>query len=66
MGTGANSGVKYLVLEYELGSRALKAAMAKSKFKSFAGFGDKVTGPLLLQNHDGEVWFRNLKIRVLP
>jgi hypothetical protein len=50
------------VLEYECGSDALKAALAKSKFKSTAGFGNKIKGRLLLQDHHSEVWFRNLEI----
>jgi hypothetical protein len=57
------NGVK--VLEYECGSEAVKAAVAASKFKTTAGFGDKVTGHLLLQDHNSEVWFRNLRIRGL-
>jgi hypothetical protein len=57
------NGVK--VLEYECGSEAVKAAVAASKFKTTAGFGDKVTGHLLLQDHNSEVWFRNLRIREL-
>jgi hypothetical protein len=52
------------VLEYELGSDAVKAAVAKSKFKNVAGFGTKIRGHLLLQEHGGGVWFRNLKLRV--
>lgn len=58
------NGVK--VLEYELESGALNAAVAKSKFKSVAGFGAKVMGPILLQDHGGEAWFRNLRLRTLP
>ena len=54
------------VLDYELGSDALKAAIAKSKFKSVDGFGCKLKGHLLLQDHGGGVWFRNLKLRLLP
>ena len=57
------NGVK--VLEYECGSEAVKAAVAASKFKTTAGFGDKVKGHLLLQDHHSEVWFRNLRIREL-
>jgi hypothetical protein len=52
------------VLDYEAGSDAIKAAVAESKFKDVAGFGDRVKGHLLLQDHESEVWFRNLKIRV--
>jgi hypothetical protein len=50
-------------LEYELGSEALKAAIANSKFRNVAGFGTKFKGHLLLQDHGDEVWFRNLRIR---
>jgi Domain of Unknown Function (DUF1080) len=57
------NGVK--VLEYECGSEAVRAAVAASKFKTTTGFGDKLTGHLLLQDHNSEVWFRNLRIREL-
>jgi hypothetical protein len=53
------------VLEYELGSDAIKAAVARSKFKDVAGFGTRVKGHLLLQDHGGEVCFRNIKLRDL-
>jgi len=53
------------VLEYELGSDAVKAAVAQSKFKHVAGFGTRIKGHILLQAHGGEVFFRNLKIRDL-
>ncbi|MCX6925785.1 MAG: DUF1080 domain-containing protein [Verrucomicrobia bacterium] len=58
------NGVK--VLEYECGSETVKAAVAASKFKDTAGFGNKVKGHLLLQDHNGEIWFRNVKLRQLP
>ena len=54
------------VLEYELGSAAVKGSIADSKFKGVSGFGTRTTSPLLLQDHGGEVWFRNLKLRKLP
>jgi len=54
------------VLEYECGSDAIKEAVAQSKFKSVEGFGNKVRGHLLLQDHESQVWFRNIKIRELP
>jgi hypothetical protein len=57
------NGVK--VLEYECGSEEVKAAVAASKFKKAASFGDKVRGRLLLQDHNSEVWFRNVRIREL-
>ena len=54
------------VLEYELGSPEVKAAVAKSKFKNAAGFGEKIKGHILLTDHHGETWYRNIKIRELP
>jgi hypothetical protein len=50
------------VLEYELGSPETKAAIAKSKFKDVAGFGTKIPGRILLQDHGDEVWYRNVRI----
>jgi Domain of Unknown Function (DUF1080) len=54
------------VLEYDLGSPALQAAIAKSKFKDVAGFGTKIEGRILLQDHGDEVCYRNLKIQAPP
>jgi len=54
------------VLQYELGSEEVKAALAKSKFKEVRDFGAKITGPILLTDHGTEACFRNLKIRALP
>lgn len=54
------------VLEYECGNPAVKAAVAASKFKDTTGFGNKVKGHLLLQDHNSEVWFSNVKHRELP
>ena len=50
------------VLEYELESDALMAAKAKSKFKDVPGWGTKLKGHILLQDHGDEVAFRNIKI----
>lgn len=55
-----------LVLAYDAGSAAVKAAVAKSKFAKDAGFGDKITGPIMLTYHQDEFWYRNIKIRELP
>lgn len=52
-----------LTIRYELGSPEVLAAVANSKFKDVRAFGTKVRGHLLLQDHGGEIWFRNLKIR---
>jgi hypothetical protein len=51
------------LLAYELGSPEVKAAVAKSKFKDVRGFGEKLRGHILLQDHGGEVCFRNVKLR---
>ena len=53
------------VLEYEMDSESLKAALAKSKFKDVKGFGLPVKGHILLQDHGDEVAFRNMKIKDL-
>ena len=57
------NGVK--VIEYELESPALMAAKAKSKFKDEPGWGTKLKGHILLQDHGDEVAFRNIRLRTL-
>jgi hypothetical protein len=54
------------VLDYSCDSEAVKAAVQQSKFKNTKGFGEKVRGHILLQDHHSEVWFRNIEIRELP
>jgi 3-keto-disaccharide hydrolase len=51
------------VLQYELNSPALNAAIEKSKFKGMERFGKRQNGFILLQDHGNQVWFRNIKIR---
>ncbi|MBL9188295.1 MAG: DUF1080 domain-containing protein [Opitutaceae bacterium] len=53
------------VLTYELGSEAVKAGIAKSKFKNDPGFGDKIDGHIMLTYHQDDCWYRNIKIREL-
>jgi hypothetical protein len=53
------------IVECELGSPALKEAIAKSKFSKIPWFGQKRPTVILLQDHGDTVWFRNLKIKEL-
>ncbi len=50
-------------VEYDRGSDAFKAAVAKSKFAKQKGFGLATEGHILLQDHNDEVSYRNLKIK---
>lgn len=54
-----------MVLQYELNSPPLNAAVEKSKFKGIERFGKRQKGHILLQDHSDQVWFRNIKIRRL-
>lgn len=51
------------VLEYDLESPELLAAIAKSKFKDAKDFGKKIDGHIMLTDHMDDCWFRNMKIR---
>jgi hypothetical protein len=51
------------VLEYELDSPELKAAIEKSKFKGIERFGKLQKGHILLQDHGNQLWYRNIKIQ---
>jgi hypothetical protein len=53
------------VLDYELGSDAVKAGVATGKFKNVPDFGTKLTGQIMLTDHQDEAWYRNIKIREL-
>jgi hypothetical protein len=57
------NGVK--VVEAEFGSAAMNEALATSHFRN-SDWGRKPAGHIILQDHHSEVFFRNLKIRVLP
>lgn len=58
------NGVK--VVEYDLDSEDFKDRFARSKYVDIAGFADKRTGHIVLQDHNDDAWYRNIKIRVLP
>jgi sugar phosphate isomerase/epimerase len=54
-----------LVLAYDITSAEAARGIATSKFKDVKGYADKIRTPILLQDHDTVVWFRNLKIRAV-
>ena len=54
------------ILEYELNSPELNAAIEKSKFKGIERFGKLQKGHILLQDHGDQVWYRNVKIQRVP
>ena len=51
------------VLEYVRGNNIYRALVARSKFAEFEGFGMAGEAPILLQDHNDQVHFRNIKIR---
>jgi hypothetical protein len=53
------------VLEFDLGSDALAAMIADSKFKTFPRFAKNLEGHIALQYHGDDVWYRNIRIRKL-
>ncbi len=54
-----------MVVAYERGSEDFKTIVADSKYKDIPGFGLAPKGRILLQDHGNEVYFKNIKIRVL-
>jgi len=56
------NGTKVIAIIF--GSPEWKAAFEKSKYKKIADFAAN-PGSILLQDHDDEVWYRNIKIKAL-
>lgn len=54
------------VVEYEWGSEDWTNRMKASKFAAWPDFGQRLIGHIDLQDHGNDVWYRNVKIRVLP
>jgi hypothetical protein len=57
------NGVK--VVAYELWTEDWKAKVKATKFAQWPRYGLNERGHIALQDHDDEVWFRNLKVRRL-
>ena len=53
------------VLEYDMESPELNAAVEKSKFKGIDRFSKLIPGHILVQDHGDAVWFRKIEIRTL-
>ncbi len=52
-------------VEYELGSEDWQKRKAASKWNEAVGYGAAKKGHICLQDHGGEIWFRNLRIKQL-
>ncbi|MEP7278578.1 MAG: DUF1080 domain-containing protein [Bacteroidota bacterium] len=55
----------FKVIEYERGSNIYKVLVAHSKFAKIKGFSLGEKGPILLQEHGDNVYYKNIKIREL-
>lgn len=53
------------VVEYEINSDEWKKLKAGSKWKDAKGYGIAPRGHIDLQDHGGEVWYRNIRIKTL-
>jgi hypothetical protein len=51
------------IVEFDLGTARMDSAFAASKYHSIAGFADRRTGHIVLQDHGDEVYFRDIKVR---
>ena len=53
------------VVEFELRSPRMTAALAASKYRTIPWFAERRRGHVVLQDHGDAVWFRDVKIREL-
>ena len=53
------------VVEFDLGTPAMDAALAASKYRGWSWFGERRRGHIVLQDHNDEVYFRSIKLREL-
>ncbi len=54
------------VVEFQLGTPRMDSLLAISKYRSIQNFAQRRKGHIVLQDHGEEVYFRSLRIRVLP
>jgi hypothetical protein len=57
------NGVK--IVEFDLGTPRMDSLLAKSKYHTIPGFADRRAGHIILQDHNDETYFRDIKIREL-
>ena len=53
------------IVEADIGSADWHKRIAKSKFAKIDRFAEEPRGAILLQDHKGEVWFRNFRFKAL-
>ncbi|MGI8401552.1 MAG: 3-keto-disaccharide hydrolase [Gemmatimonadaceae bacterium] len=53
------------VVEFDLGTSAMDSALAASKYHSIPNFAERRAGHIVLQDHVDEVYYRNIRIRIL-
>jgi hypothetical protein len=53
------------VVDYELNSEDWKKRVAASKWKEYPKYGQPEEGHIDLQDHGGEVWFKNVMVKTL-
>lgn len=54
------------IVEFDLGTRRVDSLLALSKYRSIEGFARRRVGHIILQDHGDAVYFRSIKVRVLP
>jgi hypothetical protein len=53
------------IVEFDLGTPRMDSLLAKSKYRTIPGFADRRVGHVILQDHDDEAYYRDIKIREL-
>ncbi|MDH3712018.1 MAG: DUF1080 domain-containing protein, partial [Cyclobacteriaceae bacterium] len=55
----------YKLVEFEMHNQNWDEMVANSKFKDMPAFGKAKGGHIALQDHNDQVWYRNIKIKQL-